>query len=173
MSSLERLRSRIERCPLVQKSYGSRFRVRVTFVNTSDVIMSIYWMDYDGQEVFCDKVAPKEEKEVWTYQNHSWTFRDSFGEQMFVRNSLKLTKYFEYTRFLFDMYDHGNLSCHEKLISNISVKIISGPSQPLPLMELCWEKMTRQEKEHCLRLLELPSKLDSNALGEGIADLVL
>ena len=90
-------------------------------------------MDYDGQEVFCDNVAPKEKKEVWTYQNHSWTFKDSFGEQMFVRNSLKLTKHFEYTRFL---YDHGNLSCHEKLISNINVKIISGPSQPIPLIRV-------------------------------------
>uniref|UniRef100_A0A0N4ZXI5 VHL domain-containing protein n=1 Tax=Parastrongyloides trichosuri TaxID=131310 RepID=A0A0N4ZXI5_PARTI len=48
----------------------------VTFINKSDNTVSIYWIDYDGDELLVSALLPNGKVSLNTQVNHKWIVRD-------------------------------------------------------------------------------------------------
>lgn len=67
------------------RSAGSLEPAYIQFVNTINSDVMIYWIDFNGQDIFYSLLQPKLSCKVNTYKNHPWLFRDSLtGEKMHV-----------------------------------------------------------------------------------------
>jgi len=58
------------------KSVPGLARRRVSFYNSKARLVSVYWVNFDGQEVHYVDVHPKENGVVHTFQRHVWIARD-------------------------------------------------------------------------------------------------
>ncbi|XP_076450102.1 von Hippel-Lindau disease tumor suppressor-like [Babylonia areolata] len=64
------------------RSFKSKRRVLITFVNKSERIAELYWVDFNGKLVmYCKELQPGKEHKLITYVTHPWIARDSVTGQ--------------------------------------------------------------------------------------------
>ena len=51
--------------------------VPIEFINSSNRTVAIYWLDYEGEEVFYRALRSRESYELQTYVTHPWCMRDA------------------------------------------------------------------------------------------------
>ena len=120
--NMETFRSHLKQSSLERTPRAHSKQISVTFVNNCEEDnISIYWLDYDGQEVeYFSDVKPKEMRKVRTYLWHLWIVKNSTtGKSLFFSNLDKVTKHFEIVRFLFNHYEHGliNVTKYKEIVS--------------------------------------------------------
>jgi serine/threonine protein kinase len=70
------------------RSTESSVSIFISFQNTSTKIVSIYWINYQGDEVFYCHLSPKHSYTQQTYVTHPWRIKDSNGQVLkeFIAN---------------------------------------------------------------------------------------
>jgi len=59
------------------RSTDSRLETKLTFVNTTNAPVRIYWLNYQGRREFYSNVAPGRNFAVDTFATHPWVATDS------------------------------------------------------------------------------------------------
>ena len=71
------------------RSLHSNIRSFVMFKNTTERIVSIYWVNYSSKFIHYTNLEPSKTCFVNTYETHPWVFKDSVsGERLHVKNRL-------------------------------------------------------------------------------------
>ena len=96
------------------KSHTSVKKAYVKFVNNSQDVVAIYWIDFQGNEVlYFDNVAPGDSRHIKTFQTHPWLFKTRSGRHMYAAYSDKLEQRFEVLHFMIEHYFQGVTSLNE------------------------------------------------------------
>ncbi|KAK7099162.1 protein Vhl-like [Littorina saxatilis] len=67
------------------KSQNSQCQVPVTFVNTTQRTVDVYWVDFAGELVRYSNLSPGKKHHIYTYATHPWVARDcATGQRMFL-----------------------------------------------------------------------------------------
>jgi VHL beta domain len=67
------------------RSIDSSISTQIKFVNNLDVLVNIYWKDFNGDERFYNKLFPGESYEQRTFESHPWIIRsDDSGKVLLV-----------------------------------------------------------------------------------------
>jgi hypothetical protein len=60
----------------------------VTFINVSPVDLNVYWMDYDGNEIFYFNLNKFKNQVQNTFVNHIWVFREAKTKNIFCTKKI-------------------------------------------------------------------------------------
>jgi hypothetical protein len=73
--------------PSLRSTEGS-VSIFISFQNTSTKTVSIYWINYQGDEVFYCHLSPKHSYTQQTYVTHPWRIKGSNGQVLkeFIAN---------------------------------------------------------------------------------------
>ena len=171
---MERLQQMSERFSL-DKSHLSQRKCYVKFVNDSDEDVSVYWLDYQGNEVlYFENVQPGDSRQLKTFHTHPWVFKTSAaGEYLHVAYCRKLVLRFEVLNFMIDQFYHHALDLQRFQLQvqgtmpvTVSVqkrKTLLEISKKIILTTIGKRTVQADLKSHILRL-ELPKHLEEDLI---------
>ena len=171
---MERYQALLNNHPTTKSHFHSN-PVKVTFTNDTSETISIYWLDYNGEEVvYSSELQSGGNFFVRTYITHPWIFKNSLGESMFVMYAEKIVSHFEALGYMMDQYSGNRITQNEfrSLFNgrgNLSIKIVSQPT----LSDMCSIKISRILHSLNLQLEPMRERLENLELPKILRDKII